>query len=114
MISSSIAQTAKRAGFRVLSYLSRQCTPAEQKWGTAEWECLALIYAISKFRHYLLGEPHFWVMSDHANLNALLKKKAEHSTSLGLTRWALILQEYRFSIVHTHADDGANPMGARV
>jgi site-specific DNA-cytosine methylase len=98
-------KTAKRAGFRVLSYLSRQCTPAEQKWGTAEWECLALIYAISKFRHYLLGEPHFWVMSDHANLNALLKKKAEHSTSLRLTRWALILQEYRFSIVHTAGID---------
>jgi hypothetical protein len=98
-------KTAQRAGYRVLSYLSRQTTPAEKKWGTAEWECLALVYAISRFRHYLLGEPHFWVMSDHANLAALLKKRAEHSTSLRLTRWALILQEYNFSIVHTPGVD---------
>ena len=95
------AKTAHRAGYRVISYVSRQTTPAEKKWGTAEWECLALIYAISKFRHYLLGEAHFWVMSDHANLNALIRKKAENSTSMRLLRWSLGLAEYNFSIVHT-------------
>jgi hypothetical protein len=99
------AKTAHRAGYIVISYVSRQTTPAEKKWGTAEWECLALIYAISKFRHYLLGEAHFWVMSDHANLNALIRKKAENSTSMGLLRWSLGLAEYNFSIVHTPGAD---------
>ena len=100
---------AKNSSVRVLGYLSRKCKPNERNWGnTAEWECLALVYSISKWRHYLLGEEHFFVITDHANLASLLAKKANDSTSTRLTRWALILQEYNFSLVHTSGVDLAD------
>ena len=77
----------------VVAYASRSLTTPEQQYSVIQKECLAVIYALKQFRHYLLGR-YFEIVTDHAPLQWLSPQKMEGT----LCRWAL--QEYDFSIMY--------------
>ena len=79
----------------VIAYASRTLTQSERNYSVIQKECLALVYGMKQFRHYLLGRQ-FTVLTDHAPLQWLAGQKMEGL----LARWALALQEYDFSIVY--------------
>ena len=79
----------------VVVYASRSLTTPEQQYSVIQRECLAVIYALKQFRHYLLGR-YFEIVTDHAPLQVLSAQKMEGM----LCRWALAIQEYDFSIMH--------------
>ncbi|VVA38853.1 PREDICTED: LOW QUALITY PROTEIN, partial [Prunus dulcis] len=59
-------------------------------YSTTEKELLAVIFALEKFRSYLIGTKVI-VFSDHAALRYLLQKK---DAKPRLIRWTLLLQEF--------------------
>ena len=75
----------------------------ECQYSVIQRECLAVVYALKQFRHYLLGRP-FKLVTDHAPLQWLSAQKMEGL----LCRWALALQEYNFSIVYRKGSQNAN------
>ena len=81
----------------VISYASRVLNSAEVKYNTSEKECLALIWALSKFREYVFGRP-VTVYTDHMALLSL--QKTTNSKNLRLARWSLALQESDITIKH--------------
>lgn len=82
--------------WRIIACASRHLKPAEKNYPPIELEALAVIYSLSKFRHYLLGRQ-FTVVTDHSALCAFNKKTPQNAR---LQRWALALAEYDCKFVH--------------
>ena len=82
-------------GGQVIAYASRALSEAEKNYSVIQRECLAIMYGVKQFRHYLLGRS-FNLITDHAPLQWLSGQKMEGL----LARWALALQEFDFHIVY--------------
>src|SRR5205814_10520990 len=57
-----LAQRDKENQDHVVAYTSRFLLPAEKNYSATELECLAMVWAIKKFYHYLHGK-HFLVIT---------------------------------------------------
>nr|KYP55996.1 Retrovirus-related Pol polyprotein from transposon 17.6 [Cajanus cajan] len=79
---------------RVIYYASKTLDVAQANYTTMENELLAIVFALDKFRSYLLGS-HVIIFIDHAALKYLLKKVDSKPT---LIRWMLWLQEFDLDI----------------
>ncbi|RDX85627.1 Retrovirus-related Pol polyprotein, partial [Mucuna pruriens] len=78
----------------VIAYASRTMDPAQMNYTITEKELLAIVFALDKFRSYLLGSKVI-VFSDHATLKFFLKKP---DAKPRLIRWMLLLQEFDLEI----------------
>ncbi|XP_042409815.1 uncharacterized protein LOC121998995 [Zingiber officinale] len=78
----------------VISYASKTLDSTQSNYTTTEKELLAIVFALDKFRSYLLCS-HVIVFSDHAALKFLLKKA---DAKPRLIRWMLLLQEFDIEI----------------
>ena len=56
-----------------IAFASRKLSSIERNYTTTEREGLAMVYALQKFRHYLLGS-HFKMFTDHSTLKYLVNK----------------------------------------
>lgn len=89
----------------MIQYLSRTLTRQERNYSTTERECLAVIWAVEKLRHYLEG-VHFQVITDHHSLLWLHRLKDPQGR---LARWSLRLQPYNFELIHRKGKDHVVP-----
>ena len=87
----------------VIAYASRSLTSAERNYSVIQRECLAIIFALKQYRHYLLGKP-FKLYTDHALLQWLSEQKMEGM----LCHWALAMQEFSFKIVYRKGSANTN------
>ncbi|KAM2462482.1 hypothetical protein PS1_013356 [Malus domestica] len=78
----------------VIYYASRTLNDAQLNYSTTEKELLAIVFALEKFRSYLVGSKVI-VFSDHAALRYLMTKK---DAKPRLIRWILLLQEFDLEI----------------
>ncbi|KAM1672240.1 hypothetical protein ACFXTN_037155 [Malus domestica] len=78
----------------VIYYASRTLNDAQLNYSTTEKELLAVVFALVKFRSYLLGTKVI-IYTDHAALKYLLTKKEAKPR---LIRWMLLLQEFDIEI----------------
>ena len=71
-----------------IAFASIKLSNLEHNYNMTEREGLAMVYALQKFRHYLLGK-HFKMFTDHSDLKYLFNK-----LMLGgrICRWLLLFQ----------------------
>ena len=79
-----------------VTYISRKLLKHEMNYSTVEKECLAIKWALTKLRYYLLGRK-FTLVTDHAPLKWMSTAK---DTNARVTRWFLELQNFNFSVEH--------------
>jgi hypothetical protein len=75
-------------------FASRSLKPAETRYSNSEKECLAVLWAIEKFKGFV-EYGHFIVETDHQALQWLQKIK---EPSGRLARWFFTLQMYDFEV----------------
>ncbi len=99
-----------------ITYYSATFTPTEQNYNIYERELLAIMKALTHWRHYLGWMKHpFIILTDHANL---LYYKTLKKLNRRTARWHADLQEYDFVIKHiprkinTPADKLSQPPNA--
>ena len=78
----------------VVYYASKTLNEAQRNYTTTEKELLAVVYALDKFRAYLLG-AEIIIFTDHSALKYLLTKQ---NAKARLIRWVLLLQEFNLQI----------------
>ncbi|CAN6704221.1 unnamed protein product [Malus baccata var. baccata] len=78
----------------VIYYASRTLNDEQLNYSTTEKELLAVVFALDKFRSYLLGTKVI-IYTDHAALKYLFTKKEAKPR---LIRWMLLLQEFDIEI----------------
>ncbi len=79
----------------------------EENYSIPEKECLAIVWAITKLKYYLYGRP-FTVLTDHQPLKWL---DAMKNSNKRLMRWAILLQEYTFTITYRKGIANGNADG---
>jgi hypothetical protein len=77
-----------------ISYASKTLTGPQLNYATTEKELLIVVFAIEKFRSYLVGTKVV-VYTDHAALKYILTKKDAKSC---LIQWILLVQEFDLEI----------------
>ena len=77
-----------------ICYASKTLVKAQINYMTTEKELLAVVYALEKFRPYILGRKII-IYTDHAALKYLLSKKEAKPQ---LMQWVLLLQEFDLEI----------------
>ena len=78
----------------VIYYASKTLDSAQSNYTTTEKEFLAVVFALEKFRCYIVGSS-VTIFTDHAALKYLLSKQ---DTKPRLTRWILLYQEFNLTI----------------
>jgi len=79
---------------RTIAFSSRTLHANERKFSATEKECLAVLYALRKYRPYIEGYK-VKVITDHQALKWLHNLK---SPSGRLTRWVMEMQQYDFEV----------------
>lgn len=92
-------------GESVIAYASRTLSQQEQKYSATERECLAVIWAVERFRPYVEGS-RFKVITDHYSLLWLNNLKDPQGR---LARWALRLQPYDMELIHRKGQENVVP-----
>ena len=79
-----LAQKKEDKKVHPIRYASWTITETEKKYSTCEKEALVVIFALKKFRVYLLSTQKFKLITDHQALQYAFKKKEFHGR---LDRW---------------------------
>lgn len=79
-----------------IAFASRQLRGAELNYSVTEKECLAVVFALEKFRPYVEGY-HFNIYTDHSSLTWLFNQDNPPGR---LARWIMKLSQYDFKIFH--------------
>jgi hypothetical protein len=78
-----------------IAFASRKLSYSKQNYNTTEGEGLTMVYALEKYKHYLLGK-HFKMFTYHSSLRYLVNNPV-----LGgrICRWLLLFRDFEFEVV---------------
>ena len=95
-VGATLAQLDDEGFDHPIYYASLQLTLAEMNYTVTEKEGLGVIFALKKFRHYLL-RTKATVVTDH---QALVYRLDKLNATGRIARWIILLKEFDLEIVH--------------
>jgi hypothetical protein len=82
---------------RVIAYASRALRPHEQNYPTHDLELAAMVHALKRWRHYLMG-THYNIFTDHKSLKYIF---TQDDLNMRQRRWLELIKDYDLE-VHYH------------
>jgi len=98
-----LAQNNDQGHEQAIYYLSRTMIGAEYRYNPIDKECLELVFAVQKMRHYLVGQT-IHVISKVNPLRLLMTKPS--SLNGRLTKWDILLSQYEMHFLPQKAVKG--------
>ena len=86
--------------WRPIYYFSRRLANYQLNYHITEKKCLAVVYAVIKFRHFLEGK-HFIVETDH---HALCQLPQLTFKNRRLQRWSIRLSQFDYEVQYTKGE----------
>jgi hypothetical protein len=77
-------------------FIRKNLTPAKLNYTVTEKEMLAIVHAVNKFHHYIMGYEVF-IHIYHYAIKYLMNKPI---TNGRITRWLLLMQEFNITILN--------------
>ena len=99
-----LSQKDKEEREYVIIYASRTLNKHERNYSITEMECLAVVWAVKHYHHYLHGQK-FTVITDHAALR-YLRNMTNPVGKLG--RWLMTLNGYNMEIINRPGKQHSN------
>ena len=87
-----------------IHYASRSLNSAEKNYSAFERETLGVVFALKKFRHYLIAQK-FTLFTDHEALKYALNMKDPHGR---IARWMSLFAEFDFDIQYKPGEKNGN------
>lgn len=100
-IGAVLYQISEEREERLIGFASRTMKGAELNYFTSEKELLAIVFALEKFRTFILGAK-LTIRTDHKALTFLSSCKLISSR---LARWILFIQTYQFEIEYIKGNE---------
>ncbi|OMH80018.1 Retrovirus-related Pol polyprotein from transposon, partial [Zancudomyces culisetae] len=97
-------------GEKPICFISRITNKHEKNYSISHLEGLAVVWCIQKLKYYLWGK-HFTVRTDHKSLLQLFDSK---EITGRVARWAMILRNYDYTIVHCKGKNNPADMLSRL
>ena len=94
----SLLQTSKNGQIHLVDCSSRSLTEPESRYAVCELEALAILFALKKCRHWLLGMTTFNVISDHKPLLGVFSKEIYNVQNTRLRAIREKLMEFNFTL----------------
>jgi hypothetical protein len=85
-----------------VAFASKTFTDTEASYSNIERECLAVLYGIERFHHYLVGK-HFTVITDHQPLEMIFPKP-NRCASPRLRRMLIKTHGYDFTVKYREGE----------
>ena len=102
----AIAATLNQSG-RPVAFFSRTLSGSEQRHSAVEKEAYAIVEALRKWRHYLLGN-HFQLITDQRSVAFMFdNKKAGKIKNEKIMRWRIELSCYSYDIIYRPGKENA-------
>jgi hypothetical protein len=99
----AVLQQDQGKGFQPIAFLSKKMLDAETRYPVHEQELLAIIHALSSWRHYLLGSSFkVIVRTDHRSLQHF---KTQPQLSGRQSRWKDVIADFNFDIEYVVGKD---------
>jgi transposase InsO family protein len=92
-----LLQEGGSGDWKPVAFAARKLKGAETRYTVTEQECLAVVFALRKWRHYLHGGKQFEVVTDHVALKWLLSLRDPRGR---LARWVVEVQDFDFRVSH--------------
>ncbi|MBW0487329.1 hypothetical protein O181_027044 [Austropuccinia psidii MF-1] len=83
-----------------ICFMFRKIKPTKARYGASQMECLFLLWALEKLKHFP-EEFSFKVITDCTAVKSLLNMKTSNRNML---RWQIAIQEYRDNMTIVHKD----------
>lgn len=100
----AIAATLNQSG-RPVAFFSRTLNDCEKKHSAIEKEAYAIVEALRKWKHYLLGR-HFQIITDQKSVSFMFDNKQPGKIKNDkIMRWRIELSNYSFDIIYRPGDE---------
>ena len=83
-----------------IAFTGRALQSSETRRPIFELETLAVVHALEKFNHYLMGRRFTLLCDNHSLVEVLAKHRSEKRLSAKIDRWILFITSFEFDVKH--------------